>query len=359
MQSNPQASKETTVIFSCGNESYSVRDLVDAAFFRGEVKPAWEEMLLLLAVEKQAGKRDLEIDESAVEAAAEKFRYEHDLITAEETEQWLEARGLTLDEFSDFFGRHCWDSALKGKAVAEEVDYLTAAADLRELLIGELIFSGELNEMATQLGWRVAASCEARDENVEPELILREQQRFCERVEIKATELADVLIRLGCDQSWFEEMLRREILFRSTRDHLVTPAAREREFRSLRLPMTQFAVEIIELESQDAAREAVLCVRNDGLAMAEVAKEGRYPYRRADTLLEDLPEDSQQRFLSVSPGSVLDPIQRGDGFQLWRVLDKKDPNPEDPAVRERIDQRIVDRHFSELCARHIRWRFVT
>ena len=359
MQSSPQASKETTVIFWCGNESYSVRDLVDAAFFRGEVKPAWEEMLLLLAVEKQAVELELEIDESAVEAAAEKFRYEHDLITAEETEQWLEARGLTLDEFSDYFGRHFWGSALKGKDVAEEVDYLAAAADLRELLIAELIFSGELDRMGKRLGWRVAASREANGRNVERELMLSEEQRFCERVGIKETESTDVLSRLGRDQTWFEEMLRMEFLFRSTRDHLVTPAARQREFRSLRLPLTQFAVEIIELESQDAAREALLCVRSDGLAMAEVAQEGRYPYRRANILLEDLPEDSQQRFLSVSPGSVLDPIQRGDGFQLWRVLEKKAPNPEDPAVRERIDQRIVERHFSELCARHIRWRFVT
>jgi hypothetical protein len=148
---------------------------------------------------------------------------------------------------------------------------------------------------------------------------------------------------------------------RSTLCRRQTPGranARTREFRSLRLPFTRFVVEIMELESQDAAREAVLCVRNDGLPMSEVASEGRYPYRCVEVLLEDVPEDSQQKFISVRPGSLLDPIPQGDGFQLWRVLEKHDPNPEDPAVRERIDQRIIDRHFSELCAKHIRWRFV-
>lgn len=358
MQGSPQASKESVVFFSCGNGSYSFNDVIDAAFFRGELDPSWVEMLRSVAAEKQAAELELEIDEAAIDLASENFRYQFDLITAEETEQWLEARGLTLDEFSDFFARHYWDSMLKGKVAGEEIDYLTAPADLRELFIAELILSGGLDEMAMRLGWRVAARSEADGGNVEPALILSEQQRFFTRVGIEATQLADLLHRLGRDNRWFEEMLQMEALFRSTCGLLVTPEAREREFRPLRLPLTRFAVEILELESQEAAREALLCVRNDGLSMAEVAKEGRYPWRCADVLLEDLPEDSRQKFISVPPGSVLDPIPRGDGFQLWRVLAKKDPNPEDPDVRERIDQRIIDRHFSELCAKHIRWRFV-
>ena len=31
------------------------------------------------------------------------FRYEYDLITAEETEAWLANRGLTFEDFSDYF----------------------------------------------------------------------------------------------------------------------------------------------------------------------------------------------------------------------------------------------------------------
>jgi len=359
MQLTSQASKDRTVVFSCGNDSYTVRDLIDAAFFRGELSPIWAEMARILAANKQAAELDLEINATALDEASEKFRYEHDLITAEETEQWLEARGLTLEEFSDFFARHCWDSALKREAVAtEEIDYLAAPADLRELLTAELILSGELDGMATRLGRRVAASCNGGCGNVEPTSILEERQAFFERAGIAPAQLADLLGQLQRDNAWFEEMLRMEALLRSKVDTLPTLDARAREFRSLRLPFTRFVVEIIELESHDAAREALLCVRNDGLSMSEVANEGRYPYRCAEVLLEDVPENLQQKFISVRPGSLLDPIPQGDGFQLWRVVEKHDPNPEDPAVRERIDQRIIDRHFSELCAKHIRWRFV-
>ncbi len=48
------------------------------------------------------------MDDAAVAAAAEAFRYEHDLITAEETERWLEKRALSLDDFTDYFVRQYW-----------------------------------------------------------------------------------------------------------------------------------------------------------------------------------------------------------------------------------------------------------
>ena len=60
--------------------------------------------------------------------------------------------------------------------------------------------------------------------------------------------------------------------------------------------------------------------------MEEVAEEGRYPYRHAEILLEEMPEDLQQKFLSVTPGDVLEPIARGDGFHLCRIIAKAEPD---------------------------------
>jgi hypothetical protein len=125
---------------------------------------------------------------------------------------------------------------------------------------------------------------------------------------------------------------------------------------ALRLPLTRFETEVIELESLDAAREALFCVREDGMSMEEVATEGRYPYRRADFLLEDLPVDAQQRFVSVSAGDILGPLARRNGFELCRVINKIEPQADDPNVQSRIDQRLLERHFSELARRHVQRR---
>ena len=89
--------------------------------------------------------------------------------------------------------------------------------------------------------------------------------------------------------------------------------------------------------------------------MAELAKNGRYPYRRSEVVCEDLPAESQQKILCAVPGEVLKPIERGDGFQLCRVIQKIEPDLSDAQVRSRVEQRILESHFSELAATCVRW----
>jgi len=151
-------------------------------------------------------------------------------------------------------------------------------------------------------------------------------------------------------------MLVIDAAYRTRRDTLLVPQARQHELMALRLSLTRFETEIIEFESRDAAKEALFCVREDGMSMEEVASEGRYPYRRVGFLLEDIPIDTQQRFLCVSAGQVLKPIERGDGFELFRIVKKTEPRLDDPRVKSRIDQRLLNRHFSELVNKHVERR---
>src|SRR4029079_15763148 len=109
-------SEATAIIFVCGDRSFTVRDVINAALFRGELEPEWKNLLRLLAAEKKADEQDLEFDDDAIDAAAERFRYEHDLITAEETEQWLAGRGLGLGDFGAYFVQRYWGERMQGSA---------------------------------------------------------------------------------------------------------------------------------------------------------------------------------------------------------------------------------------------------
>ncbi len=100
-----------------------------------------------MAAEHKADGQDLEFSDDAIDAAAERFRYEHDLITAEETEQWLAQRGLNLADFSAYFVRQYWGEQFDD-VEPEPLDYLSAPNEMRELLTTELILSGELDRMA-------------------------------------------------------------------------------------------------------------------------------------------------------------------------------------------------------------------
>lgn len=324
-------SKESRVVFSCGAREFTVRDVVDAAHFRGEIEPFWRESRRRC----QAEARGLEdpntnLEDAALEEAAIAFRYEHDLITAEETEAWLDARGLTLEDFSAYFARVEWDKIFGGRFTPENPAFEQASAEEREVLVIDLILSGKFDRLAAQLAWRVAAS----EADPPPQGYGAAGQQ--EREELPAMEAA---YRRRCEQR-------------------LTPEALQRELSTVRLPMTRFAVEVVELESRDAAKEAFMCVRDDGMSMQEVAREGRYPFRRMELVLEQVPDEMQQKFLSLTPGSLLEPTPREDGYVLTRLLEKKEPTLDEADVRRRVEQRILQRHFTDLSSGRIQWRIL-
>ena len=86
MSSTESVSPYDVIVCACGTHEYTARDAVDAAIFRGELEEKWQAFLRHVAAEERADELELELDESAISAAAEEFRYRHDLITAEETE---------------------------------------------------------------------------------------------------------------------------------------------------------------------------------------------------------------------------------------------------------------------------------
>ncbi|MEA3208701.1 MAG: hypothetical protein QOE70_1758 [Chthoniobacter sp.] len=337
-----------TPVFRTGGQILGVADVLDAAHFRGELEPAWKEVLWLAECEARAGE---EPEAAALQASSEKFRSDRDLITAEETEQWLEERGLTLDDFTDYFVRHYWKEALVGNAEPPALDYLDAPQNLRDLLRAELLINGEFDRQARQLAWRFAA----RSAQPAREAIARERARFLERTRLDEATLPAWLARLGRDESWLEEMLQLEAAYRQQSSSLLTTEALEGALELLRIPLTRIKLEIIELEALHAAREAFLCLREDGASMQEVARDGRYPCRRVEVLLEELPAESQQKFLSAAAGEVLEPLARGEGFQLCQLIQKIEPELTDVKVRARAEQHVLNRHFSELVAEHVRW----
>lgn len=343
------------VVCSCGEHEYTVRDAIDAAIFRGELDEKWKKFLRDLAAENRADELDLEVDDSAIAAAAKAFRYKHDLITTEETQTWLTNRGLTIQDFSDYFTRRHYADVVRENVAPKQIEYHYAPIDLRQLFVADLILSGQVESMITDLMWRLAAR-RAEGEQA-PGVISEEKRKFLERHETEEAQLGNWLERVGRDSAWFDETLTSEAVYRSSCNRLLVPAARERELIGSRLALTQFEVEVIELESQDAAQEALLCVREDGMSMEEVAVDGQYPYRRETFILENIPIDAQRRFLGAWPGMVLEPAARGDGFELCRVINKIEPQANDPAVQSRIDQRLLARHFSKLTSEYVQARF--
>jgi hypothetical protein len=112
----------------------------------------------------------------------------------------------------------------------------------------------------------------------------------------------------------------------------------------------RFELEEIEFDTMAAAREAVLCVKEDNLSMEEVAQESRYPYLKRDFVLDELPQEWQIPLLSTPENSLAGPFEDGDLIRLFRVARKFEPMLEDEAVKKRLEASLLQTFFAEVTA---------
>src|SRR4029079_12091671 len=254
MSSTDSVSRRDVIVCACGTREYTARHAIDAAIFRGELEQTWQMFLRNMAAGERADELELELDESAISAAAEHFRYRHDLSTAEETERWLAIRGLTFEDFSDYFARQYCVGAVDKSFCSEQIAYTSASQEFRHLFVAELILSGALENMTNKLMWRLAARCAGNEPA--PDAITAENLKLLQRMAIEPAQLPSWLEEMGRDLQWLDEMLAIEAAYGTHCDTLLIPEARQRELMVLRLRLTRFEVELVELESHDAAQEA-------------------------------------------------------------------------------------------------------
>jgi hypothetical protein len=211
----------------------------------------------------------------------------------------------------------------------------------------------------TRLMWRLAAVAATEQSVVDPKRIAVERQQFIDRNKITVSRLSEWLGRIGRDKQWLEEALALEAAYHRVCETVLNPQARKKQLAMLRMPLTQFEAEVIEVESRDAAREALLCIREDGMSMEEVAAEARYPYRRLTFLHQDVAGELQQKFWNVGAGDMLEPLPRGDGFELYRITKKNEPELDDAAVQQRIDDCLLEKYFSTLAREYVEARLAS
>lgn len=335
----------------------TVGEAIRAALFRGELAARWQTVLRRLAVEYSAAARGLSADLEAVQTCSEAFRYEHDLISAEEAETWLGARDVSLEQFTRYFLQQYWLEAGAdelGEMVLDlSLDPTEATADQWEWLRVCLMLTGEMGMAARQCAWRLAASGAGREPTGEE--IGLQWERFRARAGVRPGREAGWAARLGETGEWLSEQIRLEACFESICDSVLTDPALERAIAGHGRDWMRFQVETMDLRSREAAEEARLCLEHDGISMDELARRCGVPGESMTVYLEELPDDLREMLLRTGVGGCMDPIEVDGGYQLNRVVEKIDPTIADASIRERARCWVLRRHFEGLCGHRIHW----
>ena len=129
----------------------------------------------------------------------------------------------------------------------------------------------------------------------------------------------------------------------------------EREIESHVLEWTMLRCKVLIFSSEEAAREAALLVREDGLTIAKAAAVAKTRARTTELVLEDVDGPLHDRLVAARPGDLVGPLDAGDGFMVAVVDKRVPPSTADPAVRERAKERVVQRTVQAEVDRRIRW----
>jgi len=334
-------------VFSVANQTYQTDDLVSAAILSGRWNVLRREARAGLDAEAELGTAgDVRLEE-AVEAAAAEFRYARDLITAEDAERWLEERDIEVDEWLDSIRRRLLAPAgRKRMPLAQPPD----PPELTRAVWVSFICEGAAADLAAELARQAAAHAIAGQQIPPPadDAAMLEQDRdtvLSYFPDLDPERTAGRVLRL----SHLASAVGR------CRKLVLTPEVVRREVEHRALDLLRLDCQVATFESELLAKEAALCVKDDGLSLADVAGEARTELEELRLYVEDADAGLRGLLRSAAPQALLGPVAWEGRYALVQVREKVRPSVEDEEVRRRAEAHMLDRLFEDFEERQISW----
>lgn len=349
-------------IFSVGESIYTWEDVVLAAVLWGEWDGLRREVQCGLSCLKRL--EDVEDEEEAlpeeeVSSAAAEFRYSRDLIAAEDMEAWLEHRGLTAADWMDYIQRSLlikkWAADLEEIQEENPVD----PEEVDQVIACDAICGGCAAAWAARLADRAAVGArmseEGRGLGPETEIAVHELRSVLEAFPAAAGDASLPGGLPSADPTRLAALARLEVAWRRFAEGQVTPQAIREQVAAHGIDWTRVSLQSVFLRDPDAAREAALCIREDGRDPAEVAAESGAELTDGTWFLDEVEPALRDHLLGARRGEVLGPLRLKDGFAVVAVRAKQPPAPEDPVVRARAEGGLLQRAVRSEVENRVRW----
>ena len=120
-----------------------------------------------------------------------------------------------------------------------------------------------------------------------------------------------------------------------------TPERTARLLHARRLDLTHVRFDDLRLDSRDAACEALMCVREDGLGLPQIAARARTTCGVQEGEIAELDAGVRAGVSGARPGDVVGPLHIGEHWRLLVVRDRVAPSLDDPATAARLGEELV------------------
>lgn len=320
-------------VFRAGSRVFRWEDVVLAAELWGDwnrIKERALQNLAFLAFEDAA--TGATVSEDDIDKAADDFRYERDLITAEELEHWLSRWHLDTETWLDWIRASLLRDRLPD--VVPSAPKETGVRQVESAVLAEAVCSGELERLARRLAARAAIVEREKERNHAPDEDRRSAGTLAERREAVAG---------------------LELSYQRFREEVLTPDALAARVKARLTDWTRINCSVLRLQAEDAAREAAMAVRQEGVDLGTLAQEIGEATEDGVEFLEETEPEVRDILLSARPGELVGPVSVGDEFVLVSVRAKIPPQPDDPEVLERAESSLLEGLVAREVDNRITW----
>jgi hypothetical protein len=103
------------------------------------------------------------------------------------------------------------------------------------------------------------------------------------------------------------------------------------------------------------AKEAALCVREDGLELDDVARDAKSPINRAVMYLDQVEPVLKEHLLAAQKGTLIGPVKLGNEYALFWLADKQMPSDDDPEIRKRAEESLLKSAVAHEINNRVQW----
>ncbi|HEX9663227.1 MAG TPA: hypothetical protein VGB27_13140 [Candidatus Binatia bacterium] len=317
------------LVFSVGRQQYYWDDVILSARLWGDWADLEKELREGIACLKRLDEAAEEFDPEELESAANDFRYERDLLTAEEAEAWLNRWNLSADSWMEYLQRFMLRRKWADQLVEIVARYRVTKKEIHSSLYAEAICSGHLARFARAL----AARASAYEKALEAGWV---------RDDLKSAEAAGRIRLL-------------EASYQRFCDHVVDAQGIKNQVDSHRLDWIRFDCRYVLFYQEQMAREAALCARDDGMQLDEVAANASLAPQNATMYLDEVEPSLRDRFLSAEKGALIGPLNWDKAFGLFLVEDKIIPAVEDPEIKQRAQETLLESAVNREINKRVKW----
>lgn len=316
----------SAVVFRVGEVGYRWDDVFAHARRRG----AWQALQTHVR-EAQACQR-MVVDEGLTppvdeeRAAATGFRYERRLYAAQDLEAWLDERGLTVAQWRDYIRGVVLRRRHEPELVAIMSRYPPTEQAVEHACGAWGVCSGVFARWAQELAARGAAA--------------------------HAVWEADAT---GGDPPRPERLDALDALYERFAERAATPERLQATVTARALDWVQVDFDQTVFGNEDAAREALLCVRDDGWSLAEAARAAGTAVHRRSVFLEEVDGAARHQLLRARGGDLVGPLLLPEGPTLAHVRHRVEPSLHAPDVRARAVTELVDEAVAREVDDRVRW----